>query len=233
MLRRLAWVVPLAALVASFGWIMVASGLVNRPWVNAYKLTLHLSLAFILYSYLLWIYFGVSLNNKQVFHKSVLKRWTIAILVLCSLQIVLGGVMSGMKAALFYPSWPDMNGAFIPAVLWNGQEWTMGNFIHYDTSPFMPALIQFSHRMIAYALTITSLWFFFKALKANPPSLFRTGLFLLVGGIIVQVLLGILTVINSVGIIPVDLGVLHQGGALVVLSFVLFLLYQQRSIPAQ
>ena len=81
LMSRLAWVIPMAALVASFGWIMVASGLNDRPWVNTYKLTLHLSLALILYAYLLWTYFVTSLRYKPVFHNLMLKRWTIIVLV--------------------------------------------------------------------------------------------------------------------------------------------------------
>lgn len=228
LMRRLAWVIPLAALVASFGWIMVASGLINRPWVNAYKLTMHLSLALILFGYLVWTYFGTSLRNEQVFHMVVLKKWTIAILLLLSLQIVLGGVMSGMKAALFYPTWPDMNGAAIPNVLLDAGAWNADNFIHYDSHPFMSALVQSLHRSVAYVLIIIVLWFVYRGIKANPPRLFRLGLYALAGTVLLQALLGILTVINSVGTIPVALGVLHQGVALILLSCVLFLLYQQR-----
>jgi cytochrome c oxidase assembly protein subunit 15 len=80
LLRRLGVVFFLAAVVASFGWIMVASGLINRPWVNAYKLTMHLSLAFLLYSYLLWTTYKVIVPNKHVFHSKLLKKWTIFIL---------------------------------------------------------------------------------------------------------------------------------------------------------
>lgn len=228
LMRRLVWVIPLAALVASFGWIMVASGLVNRPWVNAYKLTLHLALAFILYSYVLWTYFSTSLNNEEVFHRPMLKKWTYGLLALASSQIIFGGIMSGMKAGLFYPSWPDMNGAFLPDVLLNINEWSVENFVNYDTKPFMPALIQFSHRTTAYLLTIMVLWYFFKGVKAKPTAMFKTGLYLLVIMLVMQVLLGILTLINCIGVIPVGLGVLHQAGALVLLSILLFLLYLQR-----
>jgi cytochrome c oxidase assembly protein subunit 15 len=43
--------------------------------------------------------------------------------------------------------------------------------------------------------------------------------------LLVQVLLGILTIVNSVGKIPVIYGVLHQAGALLLLAFVLFSTY--------
>ncbi|MBK9735817.1 MAG: COX15/CtaA family protein [Saprospiraceae bacterium] len=44
-------------MAATFGWIMVASGLVERPWVNAYKLSLHLIIAFSVYAALLWTFY--------------------------------------------------------------------------------------------------------------------------------------------------------------------------------
>ena len=55
-LRNLGVVVSLAAAAAFFGWVMVASGLVNRPWVNAYKLTVHLGLGISLFIYLFYTF---------------------------------------------------------------------------------------------------------------------------------------------------------------------------------
>jgi len=42
------------------------------------------------------------------------------------------------------------------------------------------------------------------------------------GLFLVQIMLGIITVINSLGIIPVGWGVLHQAGAMLLLSAVLY-----------
>ena len=49
--RHLLVIVGLGALEGMFGWIMVASGLKDRPWVNAYKLTVHLSIGLLIFSY--------------------------------------------------------------------------------------------------------------------------------------------------------------------------------------
>lgn len=228
--RRLGIVFLLAGLVASFGWIMVASGLINRPWVNAYKLTMHLSLAFILYSYLLWTTFGASLTRIKVINNPVLKRGILLILVVLSLQIILGGVVSGMKAGLFYPTWPDMNGEWIPAILLEGSQWNVDNFVQYDKGGFMAAFIQLAHRSTAYILTIIVLAYFFRAKKMSITKEFNLGLYMLISMLIIQVLLGIFTLLNSLGSIPVGLGVMHQGGALILLSIVLFLLFQLRNV---
>jgi heme a synthase len=229
LMRRLGVVVLLAALVASFGWIMVASGLVDRPWVNAYKLTIHLSLAILLFSYLLWTTFEVFQLSPKVIHNDMLKKGAYAITALLAVQIILGGIMSGMKAALFYPTWPDMNGAILPAVLLDGSQWNVDNFVNYDSSPFMSALVQTLHRTMAYTLTIIVLWYFFVALKVKKNIPFRVGIYLLITMLIIQICLGIFTLIHSIGIIPVGLGVFHQAFAILLLSSSLFVTYQTRS----
>ena len=226
LLKQLGVVFLLAALVASFGWIMVASGLVNRPWVNAYKLTMHLSLALILFGYLLWTTFKVFQPQKQEINNPMLKKWGMGITTVAALQIILGGIMSGMKAGLYFPTWPDMNGEAIPRVLTRGANWAVENFVNYDASLFMPALIQLLHRSTAYVLTILVLWFFFKALKSTQNTTFKVGLYLLVSMLIIQVLLGVFTLINCIGTVPVGLGVLHQAGALLLLTILLFINFQ-------
>jgi cytochrome c oxidase assembly protein subunit 15 len=226
LMRRLGVTVLLAAVVASFGWIMVASGLINRPWVNAYKLTLHLSLAFILYSYLLWTTFKVWQPDIPRFPHPVLKTWAKWVTGVLALQIILGGIVSGSRAALWFPSWPDMKGKWIPDVLLDGSMWTVENFVNYDATLFMPALIQFAHRNVAYLLTIIVLYFAWRLFRTRSSVYTTTGSILLVSMLIIQVLLGIFTLLYSVGIIPVGLGVLHQAGAIVLLSIVLFVDYQ-------
>ncbi|MEZ5040937.1 MAG: COX15/CtaA family protein [Saprospiraceae bacterium] len=230
LLKRLGMVFFIAAVVASFGWIMVASGLNNRPWVNAYKLSMHLSLAFILYSYLLWTIFTVVSPASKVINNKMLKTGAYWILSFLSLQIILGGIVSGMKAGLFYPTWPDMNGEWFPAILFDSAQWHVGNFVQYDAGPFMAALIQVLHRSTAYVLTIMILAYFFKAIRLPTSAQFKLGLYLLVSMLIIQLLLGIFTLINALGTIPVGLGVMHQAGALVLLSIILFLLFQLRSV---
>ena len=94
----------------------------------------------------------------------------------------------------------------------------------------MAAFIQLVHRSTAYLLTIIILAYFYKAIHLDISRPFRLGLYLLVSMLVIQVLLGIFTLINSVGVIPVGLGVMHQGGALILLSITLFLLFQVRSV---
>ncbi|MBK8041519.1 MAG: COX15/CtaA family protein [Haliscomenobacter sp.] len=231
LMRRLGVVILLAGLAASFGWIMVASGLVDRPWVNAYKLALHLSIALALYSYLFWTMLKTALPFPQVFHSPVLKRWALRIGVVLAVQIVLGGIMSGMKAGINFPTWPEMNGEWIPSVLLDLSNWNGENFVAYDQHVFMPALVQFVHRGTAYLLTIIVLWFSYLTVKHPGNASLKPAVFLVLGSISLEVLLGIWTVIRCLGTVPVGLGVLHQAGAILLLSAVLFLNYQVSGRP--
>lgn len=226
---RLLIVVLLAGLEGFFGWIMVESGLSKRPWVNAYNLTLHLTMALIIFSYLMWTTFLAFKPYPPVINTKNLRRLSWGIVLLSFIQIALGAMMSGTKAGLFYPTWPDMQGLFLPPVLLDGAQWTSHSLIEYDTNPFAPTLIQFLHRNTAYLLTILVLYLSWSILRSvQLPQILRGGTWILLGLLGIQVLLGILTLINCVGQIPVTLGVLHQGGAVLFLSSILFVTFHLR-----
>ena len=230
LIKQLLVLILLAALVASFGWIMVKSGLVNRPWVDAYKLTLHLSLALVTYGYLVWLFLSQFFEKKNFTIYPALKKFAVSLLFLLCFQLVLGGLMSGMHAGLLYPTFPDMHGQFIPDVLLTASNWTSASFLHYDTDPFAPTLIQFLHRGTAYLFFVLTLIFFFRSKKYSlnhPLPLMMNMLTFLVS---LQVLLGILTVLHFTGETPVLLGVLHQATAILLLSALIgvnFLLRKQ------
>ena len=97
------------------------------------------------------------------------------LLVLTFLQLIVAGMMSGMRAGLYYPTWPDMNGAFIPEVLLDPDNWTWHNLTNYDSYLFAPALIQFLHRILAYVLLIVTYYLFFNFRK-TPEKIEKTWL---------------------------------------------------------
>jgi len=225
-LKMLGLVIVGAISAASMGWIMVASGLINRPWVNAYKLALHLSTAFLTYGFLIWvtfISFKPSFKQNEGFRK--LKVLVFSFTALFFLQLFLGGVMSGMRAGLVYPTWPDMHGEFIPRILLDNQMWNVDNFNNYERSAFLPALIHVLHRFTAYILGIMGMILFIKLLKSAVSKLEKVASYLLISLLIAQVIIGIITVVNCKGSIPLFYGVLHQGVALLLLSSVLFVNY--------
>lgn len=227
LIKDLVIIVLLGGLVGIFGWIMVASGLVNRPWVNAYKLTLHLNLAFLVYGYLLWTALKYAFPERIAIKNTGIKQLLNVVFVCLILQLIFGGIMSGMKAGLFYPTWPSYSGDFVPDILLDGSAWKLEHLRDYDSYLFSPALIQFFHRNIAYLILILGVVVYWKVKKTRAkivkvPSLFFLGILL------IQVLLGILTLLNSKGQIPVFLGVLHQSGAILLLTAVLLLHFRIR-----
>lgn len=229
LVKRLALVVFLTILTASAGWIMVKSGLVNRPWVNAYKLTIHFMLAILVIAAMVKTVADVYLYGVSKIKKG--KHLVSLLIAITFLQMVFAGLIAGMRAGLYYPSWPDMNGEMIPDVLKHSANWNWGNMINYDSYLFAPALIQFTHRALAYLLLALTLIIFYKlSSKLNTHS--KKWLNLTVILVIVQVVLGVLTVLNVQGKIPLFLGVSHQLVGLLYFMGLLFLYYSMRKIKA-
>jgi cytochrome c oxidase assembly protein subunit 15 len=210
--KGLAVVIGFAVLTASFGWIMVASGLVERPWVNAYKLSIHLLLGFSVFITLYAVWYRYIYGYKYVVAKNAnLRRWSGVLFGLVLVQVILGGMMSGMKAGLSYPTWPKMNGEWIPGVLFQGDYWTLSNFINYDDTIFMVAWVQLFHRVVAYIILIYSVLFIYRMKKESVNLVINM---VLVSVLISQIILGILTLVAFKQGVPVTLGSAHQLGAL-------------------
>ncbi len=227
LIRRLGLVVLLAALAASFGWIMVASGLIERPWVNAYKLTIHLSIGISVFIALYWAILHVEIPKMRIIENNT-KSMAKVLVSLLIIQILLGGLMSGMKAGLFYPTWPDMNGEIIPRILFNNSHWNVESIINYDSNPFMSALIQVLHRSVAYLCYGYGMYFGIKLLKKNLGifSSLPTAIFIIL--LHVQVVLGIITLVLCKGSVPVFYGVMHQGFGILLLASSIYFLFMFR-----
>lgn len=221
LLKRLIIVILLASLAAIFGWVMVASGLIERPWVNAYKLTIHLGLGISLFVYLFFTWLSYRSYKRYVLEGNWRKN-TGLLIGLVIVQLALGGFVSGMKAALNYPTWPLMNGKYIPDILLERENWNQANFLLYDRSGFMPALVQVLHRNLGYLLLILILIFSWKWLKTISQE-WHWVAWVLIGIIVVQAILGILTLLNSIGSIPVFYGAFHQGVGILFLTFLIYI----------
>jgi len=227
LVKRLGIVILLTILTASAGWIMVQSGLVNRPWVNAYKLTIHFTLAVLV----VWAMVKTVSDVYLLGSKSLIpsKKIVPFVVGIAFVQMIVAGIMAGMKAGLYYPSWPDMNGEFIPSVLLNPSNWIWHNMVNYDSYLFAPALVQFTHRMLAYILAAATIYLFFKLRNKveEASKKWLNGTLILV---LVQIALGILTVLNVQGKIPLFFGVSHQ---LVGLLYFMGLLFLSDSLRKQ
>lgn len=206
------------------GWFMVKSGLVDIPSVSHYRLTAHLLLATTLLGFLVWwVAALLTPENKKVIH-TPMYNFNLLLIIICLLQIAFGGFMSGLKAAPHYPSFPDMNGVFIPDNLFFMQPFwkNFGENV---------ATIQFTHRGIAYILTVLILFFCIKGFKIKTDNvLFINTLRFLPILLFTQVGLGITVVLLSIYGIPVGFGVLHQGVGLILLSTLLFSFFQLKKL---
>lgn len=225
LIKRLGVVVLFAALTASAGWIMVQSGLINRPWVNAYKLTLHFMLAVL--SIAAMVKTIADVYNYQNLRSSSKNNVLVLLIFVTLIQMIFAGLMSGMRAGLYYPSWPDMNGVFIPEVLLNVKNWSWLNLTNYDSFVFAPALIQFVHRMLAYILLLITGYMFVKYIS-KVHSLGKKWLILSSGLLILQIILGILTILNIKPGIPLFYGVSHQLVGILFFISILFLYFSLR-----
>ena len=223
--KKLSVVFIWGGVIGLYGWIMVRSGLTG-VFVPPVNLSIHLVLALSLFAYLNWMALYV-LRGKQTFgnFKPVLKKLAIAILVLLFCQLFFGGITSGMKAGLAYPTWPDMNGQIIPDALFT-QKASLTGFLTYNAQDLWGrTAIQFVHRFTAYVLIILVFIFFFKSRNITTDKIFKTGLNLFPVFVLLQATIGIITVINCIGKIPVGLGALHQAGAMLLTAEVVFIVF--------
>ena len=227
LVRRLGVVVLFAALAGTVGWIMVASGLNDdtRTWVSAYKLITHLSIAMVLFGYLYWTYRRAAQPVTTDGAHTDLRRMAWSVFGLLLVQIALGGLMAGMRAGLLHPYFPlFVNGDRLLGALQGSAD-----FADYETGTTVKGIVHIAHRVTAYLLTALIAWFFVRVRRRAGISLsLRRGNWGLLAMIGVQFLLGVLTVINSFGRIPLVYGVLHQAGALITLALVLYMAYQLR-----
>jgi heme a synthase len=234
LLRRLGVVIGLAALAAVFGWIMVASGLNDdkRTWVSAYKLVIHLAIATSLFGYLFWTWLRASQPHTSDAHFASLRRLGWGVAGVLFVQIAFGGLMAGMRAGFVHPHFSVfINAGHLWGALTSLQGAGIENLVDYEPQLFAKAVVQVLHRSMAWILTGLAVLFFIKLNKEAVSSQLSTGGRLLLLVLIAQFLLGIFTVINSVGKIPLFLGVVHQAGALILFAVVLFTNYQFLRLP--
>lgn len=209
--RRALALFGLGAMQGLMGWLMVASGLVDRPSVSHYRLAAHLSLALIILGYAVWLArdlrVGTTPPRIAAGERRLLVRGHSAVGVLLVLQIVWGAFTAGLKAGRWYPTFPLMGGALAPLDLLR-LEPAARNFLEN------PPAVQWTHRVIGTLLALAVIAFAARVYRSvtDAPSLrYATALLLVVA---FQYLLGVLTVIH---LVPVWLGVAHQAVAAILL----------------
>ena len=228
LMRRLGVAVGLGALAATFGLIMVASGLNNdtRTWVSAYKLSTHLIIATVLFGYLLWTWFLARQPQTADQHLNKYHRFAKIITGVLLVQIVFGGLMAGMRAGLIHPYFPAfIKGELLWGAITNNTS-AIDNLIDYEKASAVKAYVQLLHRGTAYLLTALIVYFCYQLAQERKSIALQRGNWALLGMLFVQFLLGVLTIINCFGKIPVAYGAMHQAGALLLLACLLYVSFQ-------
>ncbi len=214
----------LGAMQGFIGWIMVKSGLVpERMFVGHIELATHFMAALLLLCYTLWFALTLSIDPNQIVVNKNLKKITVVISCILFIQLIYGAFMAGLHAATAAPTWPTINGQWIPDSI-NKLSPVWKNFIDNKIT------IQFIHRGIAYIILTGVLFWFFKAIKIKGTLLFNKTKVIPLVFIIAQVALGITTVVTS----PYNnnlvwFGVAHQLVAILFLISIVFMLFIVRS----
>jgi cytochrome c oxidase assembly protein subunit 15 len=205
---------------AVMGWIMVSTGLVNRPEVSHFALTAHLLLATTLIGLSLWTAIGHKYGLPKTSNKakwslpSKLTAWSIALLIL---QISYGGMTAGLKAGHISNTWPLMLGRLIPNNLFN-------SWINIFESP---QTIVFIHRWLAWLglIAVPIVYYFVK--KQKYPQDVLNGIRWLIGVVALQIILGVLTILSSVNIV---IALAHQANALLLFSLAIYFIQRFRAL---
>jgi cytochrome c oxidase assembly protein subunit 15 len=201
------------------GWVMVASGLVDRPAVSHFNLTIHLLLALTLLGLALWTALGHRFGFPDPSKRtkwSTPSKLAVTFLILLLIQIVYGGFTAGLKAGHVSDTWPLMFGKLMPPNLFS-------SFINILESPIT---IVFIHRWFAF-LVLAAVVYVYYVVRSNnyPPDLLK-GLQWLVGAVALQIILGILTVLSYVNIV---VALLHQATAIALFALTIYFIHRFRA----
>ncbi|PZF73032.1 heme A synthase [Taibaiella soli] len=188
----------LGGLQGGVGWIMVASGLnPEDTHVSHIKLALHFMAALILLCYVLWFALQLLIPKDNLVRDNHLHRYTIVTIGLLVIQLMYGAFMAGLKAAPAAPTWPKINGSWLPQ---NLETYAGNSYSGVHLIADQPIMIHLIHRTLAYTLffviIVWGAWALKVAAKSNS-SLLKKASYWPVVLVLLQVLLGIFTVLNA------------------------------------
>ncbi len=221
LVAKLLGIFVLGGLQGAMGWYMVKSGLVDDPRVSQYRLTAHLSLAFLLFFAMFWLALGLLAERADEARNSTLRglqRFGFWLTILLAAMVVTGGFVAGIRAGKAYNTFPLMQGHFLPPESFLLDPWYLNFFNNM-------ALVQFNHRLGAWLLVFLVPWFCWKVRSAGVSPAANLAAALLLLAVLTQICLGVATLLLGV---PVALGAAHQGWAMVVFGLLLWLNHELR-----
>ena len=209
---------------AVMGWVMVSSGLEDRPSVSHYLLAAHLFLALALIGISEWTALGYHYGPPEPGIRapwSTPARVTLTAAMALLLQIAYGAFTAGLRGGLVSNTWPTMLGRLVPQGLLSQQGSPALSLVA------APLTVAFIHRWLAFAALAPAIAACFLIDRVTPTSEIRiaarTGILLMA----LQVGLGILVVISGV---DMALALLHQFNAICLFLTAVFLLHRLRAL---
>jgi cytochrome c oxidase assembly protein subunit 15 len=202
----------LVCLQGFLGWYMVSSGLVNRIDVSHYRLSIHLITAFIILSIIFWNF--LELTELKIHQTSIKLYFIKFFLFLLFIQLIIGAFVSGMDAGNIYNTWPLMGSTYFP------DDSRFNEFLNikfFDN----PSIVQFIHRNLAYIIFAVYIYLLFSVFK-DSNKIFRKPIILIGIIILLQMVLGILTILSGVKIFYASL---HQINSVLLILSTLYFLY--------
>jgi cytochrome c oxidase assembly protein subunit 15 len=206
---KLGGLLALGGLQGAIGWWMVASGLVDRPDVSHIRLAVHLLTALAIFGCLLWVALDMDRLARDPAaprtRAPTLALWALSLLFL---QFLFGAYVAGLEAGYAFNTWPRMGEDWFPA------EAPM-------LSPFLanfadnPVVVQFVHRWLAFAVAGVAIALALAAWRAR----LRGAAAALLAALLIQLLLGILTILSGV---EIRIAVAHQAMAAMLLGAMVF-----------
>jgi len=190
--------------------------------VSHIRLAVHFLFAMLLLSYLLWFILKLSVKNERCAELPKLRKLNLLILILLAVQLLYGAFMAGTHAALFAPTWPDMNGTFLPGLNFNRD--AVLHSLWYN-----PFVIQFIHRSLAYLIAITIFMWYLKARRISKTAALNGWRAVPMLLVLTQVTLGIFALINSGSKAAVSLSVAHQFTGMLLLLCLVVTLYLSKN----
>jgi heme a synthase len=207
LVRRALLLFALGGMQGVMGWLMVKSGLVDRPSVSHYRLAVHLGLAFLIFGWAVWLARDLGTRTAARLHaveRTLVLRSLALVGAVMSVQIVWGAFVAGLRAGRFYPTFPLMGGRLVP------REVLVDDFAYAMITN--PSAVQWVHRVLG-TLLLTLVAVVFVRLRrrvSDATSLrYNSAFAALVAG---QYALGVATLLF---LVPVSLGVMHQAVAMV------------------
>ena len=215
--KRMLIALALGGAQGVMGWVMVKSGLVNMPHVSHYRLAAHLILAFVTMGWLEWTsirLFDQELGEHSIRYDRAMRLAVISFAGLLGVQIVWGAFTAGLRAGFGYPTWPTMNGSWVPEPFWVGEPSMLAILEH-------PPSVQFVHRWLGALVGVAALVLGTWGWMRTENRMIRAAMSGLVSVALVQFGLGVLTVLTSVS---VAVGVTHQVFGCMMFAMVVYVL---------